>query len=124
MITRAELLMGRDKEYPLDLKTEQNLTRLLTAINFLQAHWWPRPMVVTSGYRPGTYNKTAGGALSSAHITCEAIDIRDTNGELKAFLAHNINILAQCNLYMEHPDATPTWCHLQTRPTKERVFKP
>lgn len=123
MITRKELLMGRDTEYPLDLKTEQHLKKLLTAVNFLQVHYWPKPMIVTSGYRPGHYNKTAGGAEHSAHLTCEAIDIRDSDGKLCEFLLYNQSILVQCNLYMESPDQTKGWCHLQTRPTINRVFK-
>lgn len=124
MITRAQLLMGRDAEFPLTSALEQNLTKLLTAVNFLQAHWWTFPIVVSSGYRPGHYNRDAGGSATSAHLTCQAVDILDPRQELSTFLLHNQNILAQCNMYMEDPSQTKTWCHLQIRPTKERVFKP
>lgn len=124
MISAKEYLMGRDAEYPLTPVLNQNMVKLLAAVNYLQAHWWTFPMLVSSGYRPGLYNDKAGGSKKSAHLTCEAIDIADPRQELSTFLLHNQNILAQCSLYMEHPSATKTWCHLQTRPTKERVFKP
>lgn len=124
MIKASELLMGRDSEYPLTTELNQNLTKLLTAINFLQAHYWPYPMMVSSGYRPGKYNMMAHGTKNSAHLTCEAVDIVDVDGKLKEFLSSSINILAQCGLYMEDPSRTPTWCHLQIRPTTNRIFKP
>lgn len=123
MISRAEVLMGRDKQHPLTPELEANLEKLLKALNvFRQAYG--KPMRVTSGYRPSTFNTKAGGARRSAHMTCEACDFADSDGAIKQWALANLNVLEQTGLYMEHPDATPTWCHLQTRPTRNRVFRP
>lgn len=121
MITKDEILMKRDKEYPLSKEQEDNLIKLLSAVNKLRA-LYGKPMLVSSGYRPGKYNTAAGGAAKSAHLTCEAVDFKDADGKLKAWVTPEI--LKQCGLYMEDPAATPSWIHVQIRPTKNRIFKP
>lgn len=123
MISRAEVLMGRDTEYPLDAKLEANLKKLLIAVNKLR-ELYGKPMIVSSGYRPGKYNKAAGGAKNSSHLTCEAVDFKDHDGALKAWIT--VDILKQCGLWQEEPSRTPTWLHVQIRsiPSGSRVFKP
>lgn len=121
MISREEILMGRDKEFPLTKELEGNLSRLLKAVNKL-SELYGKPMYVSSGYRPGRYNKAAGGAKNSAHLTCEAIDFKDADGVLKSWIT--VKILEDCGLYMEWPSNTPSWLHIQIRPTKSRVFHP
>lgn len=121
MITRDEILMGRDKLYPLSPQLESNLSKLIIALNKLRA-LYGKPMFVSSGYRPGEFNTKAKGAKNSSHITCEAVDFKDADGAIKKFCTPEI--LIQCGLFMEHLDATPTWCHLQIRPTNNRIFKP
>lgn len=120
MITRDEILMGRDKEYPLTPELEANLVKLLEAVNKLRK-LYNKPMYVSSGYRPGKYNKAAGGAKNSSHLTCQAVDFKDNDGKIKEFCT--IEILEKCGLYMEDPTKTKTWAHLQIRPTKNRIFK-
>lgn len=115
--------MGRDKEYPLNQELENNLKTLLLAVNKFRT-LYGLPMTVSSGYRPGKYNSAAGGAKTSSHLTLQAVDFKDADGKIKAFILKDISILEKCGLYMEHQDATPTWCHLQIRPTKNRIFKP
>lgn len=121
MISRSEVLMGRDQEYPLTNQLEQNLNSLLHALNKFRSAYG-KPMSVSSGYRPGKYNVAAGGAKNSAHLLCMAADFRDVDGSIKKFCLENINLLEECGLYMESPKDTPTWCHLQIRPTKNRIF--
>jgi len=123
MISREEVLMGRDKEFPLTPEQEKNLANLLTALNKLRAAYG-KPMRITSGYRPGKYNVAAGGAKKSSHLTCEACDFADPDGKLDAWCLINLPLLEECGLYLEHPMNTVGWCHLQTRPTKNRVFVP
>ena len=123
MITKDEILMGRDKEYPLDDTLESNLNKLHEALNKFRTIYG-KPMVVSSGYRPGKYNEIAHGANNSAHLTCEACDFEDNDGKLKKWILSHVNVLYDCGLYMEHQDNTPTWCHLQTRKTINRIFKP
>ncbi len=121
MISRDEILMGRDKEFPLSSELEDNLNNLLVAVNKLSS-LYGKPMVVTSGYRPGHYNWDAHGAASSPHITCQAVDFKDQDNKIKEWLTPEI--LTQCGLYQEDPQYTPTWVHVQIRTTHNRVFKP
>ena len=125
-ISRDEVLMGRDKKYPLTPEMEQNLQKLLVALNkFRQIYG--KSMVVSSGYRPAAINANVpGAAKKSAHMSCEACDFRDTDGSLDKYCMDNLYILEQCGLYLEHPSATPGWCHLQIRRpgSGNRVFKP
>lgn len=121
MITRDEILMGRDKEFPLSPELESNLSNLLIAVNKLRT-MYGKPMYVSSGYRPGHYNKDAGGAENSAHCVCMAVDFKDIDKALKKYIT--VDILKKCGLYQEDPSKTPTWLHVQTRPTKNIVFKP
>lgn len=121
MISRDEVLMGRDSQYPLSDNLEANLEKLLEAVNKLRS-LYGKPMYVSSGYRPGHYNKAAGGAKNSSHLVCLAIDFKDPKNELKKWIT--VKILEDCGLYMEHPDDTPTWMHVQIRPTKNRIFLP
>lgn len=123
MITREEVLMGRDKEYPLTPELEANLTKLLVALNKFRAAYG-KPMIVTSGYRPGHYNKNAGGSKRSSHLTCQACDFADPTGGLAAYCIENIELLAEIGLWLESPARTKGWIHLQIRPTVNRVFEP
>lgn len=121
MISRDEVLMGRDKEFPLTDLLEQNLAVLLERVNKLRS-LYGKPMYVSSGYRPGHYNSDAGGAKNSPHKSCEAVDFHDADGELKNWITPDI--LKQCELWMEDPGHTPTWMHVQIRPTINRIFIP
>jgi len=121
MISEDEILMGRDEEYPLSDSLRANLQDLLVAVNKLRT-LYGKPMYVSSGYRPGHYNSAAGGAPNSAHCICMAVDFKDADGALKSWIT--IDILEQCGLYQEDPGHTPTWLHVQTRPTVNRIFMP
>lgn len=117
--------MRRDTQYPLTQELEDNLVKLLYAVNKFRIAYG-KPMTVSSGYRPGPFNKSAGGAPNSSHITCEAVDFSDNDGTLKAWIANNLSILDDCDLYMEDPGHTKTWVHLTTRAphSGRRVFLP
>ena len=125
MISRDEILMKRDVEFPLTPQLEDNLATLLDRVNQFRTIYGI-PMSVSSGYRPGHYNKDAGGAPNSSHKTCEAVDFHDADGQLKTWIANNITVLDTCDLYQEDPNSTKTWVHLSTRRPNSgnRVFKP
>jgi len=123
LITRDEILMNRDAEFPLTPELEANLANLLIALNKFR-EIYGIPMIVTSGYRPGHYNTDAGGAANSPHITCEACDFHDPDGAIDTYCTHNLNVLIECGLYLENPPDTIGWSHLQVRPTINRVFLP
>lgn len=124
-LTRDLILNGQEKAYPLTSVMEGNLNHLLASVNKLILAYGKFPGV-SSGYRPPAHNAKVGGAPNSCHLTCEAVDLRDKDGELKKWCLANLAVLEDCGLYMEHPDATPTWCHLQTRMpgSGSRVFRP
>lgn len=130
MISRVEVLKGRDRDYPLTPELEANLDKLLVAVNKVRQAWG-KSLIVTSGYRPGHYNKSARGAKKSAHMTCEAIDFADGDGSFGKWCLNNLKLLEECGLYMESPIYTheppaKRWVHLQIRrpASGNRVFIP
>jgi uncharacterized protein YcbK (DUF882 family) len=123
MIILDEVLMGRDKANPLTPEQWRNLADLMGRINIIRAAYG-KSLVVSSGYRPPTQNAAAGGAKNSTHMSCQAVDFADPNGEFKKWCLDNFDLIKKVGLYMEDPAFTPTWVHLQTRPTKNNPFKP
>lgn len=119
----SEYLKDREIEYPLDDVLKQNMKALLAKLDIVRLDWG-KPLVISSGYRPGRYNQVAGGAKNSAHLTCEAVDLVDSSGDLAAFLTEDKLVIY--GLYLENPVRTPGWCHLQTRAPKSgnRIFNP
>lgn len=123
MITVNEVLMGRDKSNPLTLEQLYNLADLMGRINIIRAVY-NKPMIVSSGYRPAAINSRVGGAKASAHMSCQAVDIRDSNGELAKWCLSNIDLIKRLGLFLEDPTFTTGWVHLQSRPTRNNPFKP
>lgn len=124
-ISPQEILMGREVQYPLTPELKSNLDKLLVSVNRLRVYYG-KPLIVTSGYRPGHYNEKAKGAKDSAHLYCQAVDFRDKDQALAKWLMSNPQMLMDCGLYMEDPQYTPTWIHVQIRkpPSGQYVFKP
>ena len=82
---------------------------------------------VNSGWRPAAYNATVpGAAVRSKHITGQAIDLADHDGELDGLLLDHPNLLELAGLWMEHPLATKGWTHVQSVPPRSgnRCFYP
>lgn len=129
-LSETEYLMGRDKLAPLTPQMRLNMETLLVATNLIR-DLYGKPMIVTSGYRPPEANAAANGKPQSAHLTCEACDFRDDDGQLAQWCIRNLDLLQRAGLYMESPTSTRTptgggWVHLQTRAPKsgKRVFIP
>ena len=128
MISKQEILMGRDKQFPADYTKEvsDNIDKLLIPLNkFREAYG--KAMTVSSGWRPPSINaSTPGAAKRSNHMLGLACDFKDTDGSLDKWCMDNLKLLEQFGLYLEHPDSTPGWCHLQCISPKSgnRVFKP
>lgn len=123
MITVAEYLMGRDKDDPLDYLQLRNMADLLSRINHLLGEYKIKTKV-TSGYRPPRINKTIGGAKMSTHTACAGIDLLDTDGSIGKMLKDKPEILERYGLWLEHPDYTRGWVHLDIKQRKNRVFIP
>jgi hypothetical protein len=127
MITKAELLMGRDESFPKEYTPEvsNNLDRLLIAINVVRKAYG-KPMKVTSGWRPAGVNSIIGGAKRSTHMLGLAVDIADPNGDVMRWVLANLPVIKQAGLYVEDFKYTVGWVHFQIVAPKsgKRIFLP
>jgi hypothetical protein len=123
MITPEEYLMGRDKDFPLDMRQAINMADLLSRVNHLIASLKINTRV-SSGYRPSSINKKIGGAKMSTHTVCAGVDLYDSKGEIGSLLKSNVKILEEYGLYLENPEHTKGWVHLDTKTRKNRIFIP
>lgn len=124
MISMKELLNDiKFEELTPELQTNAN--DLLVKINQFRSIYGI-PMYVNSGYRTPEHNVEIGGAKNSAHCTCQAMDFRDEDNAIKEWILKDPSVLEKCELYMENPDKTKTWVHLQSRIIKSgnRIFNP
>jgi hypothetical protein len=123
VITPEDYLMGRDKEFPLDINQTRNMADLLCRVNHLLGSHKIHG-AVSSGYRPSAINKKVGGAKMSTHLVCMGVDLYDAKGEIANFLKSNPKILEEYGLWLESPDKTKGWVHLDTKKRKNRIFIP
>ena len=132
MITLDDYFMGRDKQYAAEL-TEAlrvNAGIVVARANLLLSRAGLK-RGVNSGWRPAAVNASIpNAAKESKHVLCQAIDIDDDDGALDAWCMANQRALDELGLWLEHPSATPRWCHVQTvpyrswTPGKPRHFGP
>lgn len=137
-ITVDDYWMGRNKQYAAELTDDIKSNALDTVgrVNLLLFNAAKDGLVliasnkrnlVNSGWRPAAVNAaTKGAAPRSRHMLGQACDVSDPTGTLDAWCMENLTELAALGLWMEHPSATPGWCHLQTVPPRSglRVFHP
>jgi len=134
MITVSDYMMGRDVTHALECSpailreaalTVDIVNELLDRARLDGLVFDP---VVSSGWRPPSINaRILRAAKHSLHMTGQAIDLQDTSGALDAWcVRHAESDLRFIGLWLEDPVATPTWCHLQTKPPRSgaRIFKP
>lgn len=130
MINKSEILMGRDKQYPNEYTKEvsDNIDQLLISLNkFREAYG--KPMEVSSGWRPQSVNAAVGGAKASNHTIGKACDFKDPDGAIDAFAKEcdKKGLLKQWGLWLENPDNTKGWCHLDNKDRGNRssnIFNP
>lgn len=124
----ADYYMGRDRPHRSELTRElrANARETLRRVNgLLRRAGMMRK--ITSGWRPAAINAAVpGAARGSKHLNCLAVDLEDRDGTLDAWCLAHPDVLETLGLWLEHPDATPGWCHLQTQPPRSgsRVFYP
>lgn len=137
MITLAQYF-GRFKNHPdATAARKVNATNLLTACGQLEAlaladgvvfHDNPATECGVSGEYYGGFRpkNCPQGAEHSSHKEGSAVDRYDPRNEIDAWCMANLDKLEQCGIYIEHPDATPTWSHWTTRApgSGNRVFHP
>lgn len=129
-ISKNEVLMGRDKTHAQDYIPEvsQNIDKLLEHLNkFREAYG--KAMTVSSGWRPASINAAIGGAKKSNHTVGLACDFADKDGNLAKFALEmdKIGKLKEWGLWLENPEKTKNWIHLDIKDRGNRssnVFNP
>jgi hypothetical protein len=132
VITLEAFWMGRDVLYPPTDQFRANALDLVERVNHLLSMYRAEcpaapPTPVSSGYRPPAINqRTFGAAARSNHMICKAVDLRDPGDQLDDWCMVSLPLLESYGLWLEHPDATPGWCHLQSVGPRSgrRVFYP
>jgi len=141
VISIQDYWMGRDREFPMAMgpDLEKNAALMVELANKLLviAHSAginiptnPRTgSVVSSGWRPASVNAaTPNAAPNSKHMTGQAIDLYDPDGDLDEWLltADGQKVMADLGLWQEHPSATKSWAHVQSVPPRSgrRTFYP
>lgn len=125
--------MGRDEKYPQFLTSEiiANAEEWLVKVNHLLALAYAdgvEPSLdsstdthFASGWRPPIINeRTSNAGKFSSHLTGEGGDLSDDRiaRPLAIWCVQNKDTLKRLGLFMERPQWTPSWVHLQTRPPK------
>lgn len=127
--------VDRRIEYPPDRLVAGNLESLAFRLNKLRVALLKTeegralfPLIMTSGYRPGRFNRAAGGAPGSLHALGGAVDLVNVGNKLGAYLKDNPQLLEDAELWAEDPDATlkTGHLHLQIKPPRsgKRFFWP
>ena len=129
VLTLADYFMGRDVAHAHELTAELllNARDTVKRANDLLRLAGRASCPVNSGWRPHAINATIPNASPrSRHLTCQAVDLGDQDGTLDAWCIAHQDALAALGLWLEHPSATPGWCHVQIVPpgSGRRVFMP
>lgn len=112
------------KESEIDLVTKRNLLDLIDKVNALG---YEPPMLASSCLRSLEDQKRINpSAMGSSHLYGCAVDIKDPDGKLAAWVKANKAKLEQCGLWCENPQYTKGWVHLTTYMPKSgnRFFNP
>jgi len=128
-ITSSGSYPERAKSPELTDEVKANAEELLKRVNALLAELNWGKVKISSGFRPSTANKAAGGAKKSSHMIGAALDIMDDKDQT---LCKKVTkeLLEKHDLYKEDSSATKgkwsNWTHLQTTKTKsgKRIFLP
>lgn len=141
MISLEQYWMGREREHGAELTPDitGNAVVLLERVNQVLSRASEervQPAVdkstgtaVASGWRPKSVNDaTANAGKTSKHVIGCAVDLRDAvpDRPLARWCLRNRKLLEEVGLWMEDPQWTPTWVHLQSIPpgSGNRVYIP
>ena len=112
------------KESEVDIVIKRNLEDLIRKVNALG---YQPPMCATSCLRSiKDQQRINPSAMGSSHLYGCAVDIADPDGKLGKWLLEHKDLLEKCGLWMENPEKTKGWSHLQSYAPKSmnRVFNP
>lgn len=127
-ITASGTYPDRLNSEELTKNTKDNAVVLLNRVNQLLQELGITNVKVSSGFRPSAVNaKVKGAAKKSLHMSGRAVDIYDPKHEIAHKILARPDLLKKYDLWMEDPEVTPTWTHLDNGTRTERplrVFKP
>lgn len=114
------------KESDVDVVVKRNLEDLIRKVNALG---YQPPMRASSCLRSiKDQQRINPKAMGSSHLYGCAVDIADPTGTLANWLqsVEGQRRLVECGLWMEKPEKTKGWCHLQSYCPKSmnRYFNP
>lgn len=107
---------------------EYNVKRLLLFLQDLREKWGSG-IIITSGYRGPILNKLVRGSKTSAHLTCNAVDLYPSNGKFEEFKKFIIQYLDgkswdQC---IVEKSGKSQWIHLglynNSEKQRRQIFK-
>lgn len=129
MLTRENMLKGRDKQFPSDWNQQlsDNLDETISKVNQFLVAAGLADRQPTSGYRPPAVNaSTKGAAPKSNHMLGMAADVEDADGKVWAACIANLALLKKLGLYLEDKRWCNGWTHFQTirPPSRKRIFIP
>lgn len=128
-VTASGKYPEREKSEDLTDEVKKNAEAFLAVLNdFLEELTPGVEYKVSSGFRPASVNsKIPNAAKKSLHMTGLAIDLEDPENELDKLIESKPELLDKYGLWLEHPDSTPKWTHLDkgTRTQRKiRIFHP
>jgi hypothetical protein len=137
MISLSDYVGPHGKSRDWNAECKANAEDLLNRVNALlpeavadgiKLHTNPATNSFVSGQTYGGFRpqECTQGAPGSSHKKAQAVDVYDPLHKLALWCLAHLDRLEAHGLYMEHPDATLTWCHLTTRAPKSgrRAFYP
>lgn len=110
-------------------EVKDSALKLIPKVEALLAELGIKEVKVSSGFRPSEVNAgIAGAAKKSLHMTGNAIDLEDPEGKLDKLIMEHPELLKKHGLWLEHPDSTKGWCHLDQSISRSdrpiRIFRP
>lgn len=127
MISKTEL---NPRNFPTNEVIEKNLDILFQRLMELQDAC-EMALTITSGLRSDEFQmklieEGKSKAFGSKHLAGAAADLADPEGILSDWALSNLKVLENIGLWMEDPNYTPGWVHVQMMAPRsgKRVFIP
>ena len=124
----------RAKSVEITEEVKNNAKNLLSSVNNLLSdlEFTTKQLLISSGFRPSDINaQIKNSAKKSLHTSGMAIDIvdpKDSLDDLLERLEKGSGLLKAYGLWLEDPDNTPRWVHLDISRDRMdraiRIFKP
>jgi hypothetical protein len=114
-----ELLGNLDAQGEIpQIQVLENLIRIASVLEIYREKCFKgNPIIITSGWRSKSYNRTIGGATASYHIIGLALDFN-----VKGFTPKQVQEILD-SIHAGGMEYAPTWTHIDLRGYKAR-FKP